>query len=60
MTFYNPTKLFSAPEGLKPDVIVLPLRNEQACYGPYHNGPIKQRMTKMKTSGWKSKIWAVK
>ena len=43
MTFYNPTKLFSAPRGLKPDVVVLPLRNEQACYGPYHNGPIKTK-----------------
>lgn len=41
LTFYNPNRLFSSPKGLPPDVLVLPLENEQACYGPWYTGPVR-------------------
>ena len=41
LTFFNPNRLFSSPKGLPPDVVVLPLENEQACYGPWYTGPVR-------------------
>lgn len=43
LTFYNSDSLFSSPIALKPDVVVLPLENQQACYGPWYNGPVKTK-----------------
>jgi hypothetical protein len=41
--FYNPFSVFAAPLAVKPDIVVLPLENEQACYGPWYNGPIRYK-----------------
>lgn len=43
LTFYNPDKLFSVPRAVKPDIVVLPLENQQVCYGPWYNGPIRYK-----------------
>jgi len=41
LTFYNPDRLFSVPPCVKPDLAVLPLENQQSCYGPWYSGPVK-------------------
>lgn len=43
LTFYNPDRLFSSPVCIKPDIVVLPLENQQKCYGPWYTGPIRYK-----------------
>lgn len=64
ITFYNPAKLFSVPPAIKPDIVVLPLENQQKCYGPWYNGPLRfkdpdtdtYRYKKLKNLGGKVEI----
>ena len=41
ITFYHPDKLFSVPIAIKPDVAVIPLEDQQTCYGPWYSGPVR-------------------
>jgi hypothetical protein len=43
LTFYSPDRLFSSPVAIKPDLVVLPLENQQVCYGPWTNGAIRYK-----------------
>jgi hypothetical protein len=41
ITFYHPDRLFSVPMAIKPDVAVIPLEDQQTCYGPWYSGPVR-------------------
>lgn len=41
ITFYHPDRLFSVPIAIKPDVAVIPLEDQQTCYGPWYSGPVR-------------------
>lgn len=45
ITFYHPDKLFSVPIAIKPDVAVIPLEDQQTCYGPWYSGPVRFKDT---------------
>tara|TARA_Y100000385_G_scaffold251545_1_gene274369 strand:+ start:66298 stop:70464 length:4167 start_codon:yes stop_codon:yes gene_type:complete len=53
LTFYNPNRLFSAPPSIPPDIVVLPIENEQACYGPWYTGPVRTKNSQTKEYEYK-------